>query len=1154
MKTFALIILQCFLVVTTLSGQGRLYEGPVDPAGDQAALREAHMSGNRFRVYLNNQGRLGHWPFLDGSKYPANSPYGLDMFDSAVLIVAAKVYLEQDTVPVTSMAEIRSRSPQELDSLYFALSGRNDFDVDRSPDGTVEWGFQPVFGYFNVSSESPAMSTDPHSWPPEGWPSTGLERKWAGNWNGRFGPFPYANMESYFVMNDAQDQENLQAGLRVRYSPRGKSNVRIGDLRPDVTTQYGMPWGGVGARVAARGYQWDNPQTRDIIFWEYDITNISDYDLPEMVFGYMMDMGIGNYFGRSGGQSDVGSFNKELDLSYTWHPSGVGFNGYPTASFGWAFLESPGVPNDGVDNDEDGLIDEKRDNAAVKRVGPQDGIADLARFLQAHGMKEEDLKEHWDADEDQDWKDGNDANGNHLYDSGEFSGDDVGLDGLAPSDMDYPGPDPDGTECNHQPDYQEGVGCEPNFAITDVGESDMLGLSSFRLFAHPGGNSPWVTYDKDAYEWLASGVFVDSYENPTNLYQSFSSGPFPLFKGRTERISMALIAAFENMATLNNQKIAPILFERKKITQTIYESYYRFARPPVMPTLKATAGDRKVVLTWDAAADRNTREALLDGENDFEGYRLYKSTDLSFADAQLLRDGFGNPAGNLPIFQCDLDNTYSGFTDFAYVEGIGYFLGDNSGIQHHYIDQDVENGRTYYYYLTAYGRGIQSLNIAPSENVATIVVDESEQITFQTPNVQIATPRPPVNDYASPEIELLSDMESLMGTGSIRLEVVEPHHLKRGHTYKLQFNVDTLTESPRVPEDLEYRTNGIRVFDVTDSSRLVYEENPDHFVGANLLPSLLTDSYFYLNDRKGVETDILDGFQISMTDLVAEGSWDSLGSTWVKGQGSIHLAVNRNRIPEFPWRYDIVFTDAGDGYQSQFSGSAVKDIVDNPVKEYFAGQTFPFYMENKLFTDPETGKYKRLDIVAVDHNGNDTFELLEDDMYFGYKYLRNNKELWINSLFRIDFRGIGEAGLPKPGDVYHIECSRPFTASDSILFRVVDPGENGLVPAEELGRIRVVPNPYIITNSMEPAVRNNTLNQRRRIMFTNLPAECTIRIFTMSGYLVDAIEVDNEADQGMVHWDLLTRENLEIAAGVYIYHVQSRKTGDEKIGKFAVIK
>jgi hypothetical protein len=35
---------------------------------------------------------------------------------------------------------------------------------------------------------------------------------------------------------------------------------------------------------------------------------------------------------------------------------------------------------------------------------------------------------------------------------------------------------------------------------------------------------------------------------------------------------------------------------------------------------------------------------------------------------------------------------------------------------------------------------------------------------------------------------------------------------------------------------------------------------------------------------------------------------------------------------------------------------------------------------------------------------------------------------------------------------------------------------------------------------------------------------------------------------------MLTREGLEIAAGVYIYHVKAKETGDEFIGKFAVIK
>jgi hypothetical protein len=58
----------------------------------------------------------------------------------------------------------------------------------------------------------------------------------------------------------------------------------------------------------------------------------------------------------------------------------------------------------------------------------------------------------------------------------------------------------------------------------------------------------------------------------------------------------------------------------------------------------------------------------------------------------------------------------------------------------------------------------------------------------------------------------------------------------------------------------------------------------------------------------------------------------------------------------------------------------------------------------------------------------------------------------------------------------------------------------------------------------------------------------------MSGYLVDKIDVNNDADNGIVHWDLLTKENLEIAAGVYLYHIKSSKTGEEKLSKFAVIK
>jgi hypothetical protein len=105
-----------------------------------------------------------------------------------------------------------------------------------------------------------------------------------------------------------------------------------------------------------------------------------------------------------------------------------------------------------------------------------------------------------------------------------------------------------------------------------------------------------------------------------------------------------------------------------------------------------------------------------------------------------------------------------------------------------------------------------------------------------------------------------------------------------------------------------------------------------------------------------------------------------------------------------------------------------------------------------------------------------------------------------------------------------------------------------------MSNIRVVPNPYVATSAMETAVSNTFLNQRRSLMFTNLPARCDIKIFTVSGVLVDEIDVENAADNGIVHWDLLSNEGLEVAAGMYIYYVKSKETGDEKMGKFAIIK
>jgi hypothetical protein len=141
------------------------------------------------------------------------------------------------------------------------------------------------------------------------------------------------------------------------------------------------------------------------------------------------------------------------------------------------------------------------------------------------------------------------------------------------------------------------------------------------------------------------------------------------------------------------------------------------------------------------------------------------------------------------------------------------------------------------------------------------------------------------------------------------------------------------------------------------------------------------------------------------------------------------------------------------------------------------------------------------------------------------------------------------------GDVYQLRFVRALSESESFVFSVKphNDADKKLLNAT-MDDIKVVPNPYIATNVMETAVANQYLNQRRQIMFTHLPAQCVIRIFTPMGLLVDVIEVNNPSSNGIAYWDLLSQENLEIAAGMYIYQVESKLTGKEKIGKFAILK
>ncbi len=1189
--------------VQGLYSQSRPYEGPDDPASDIAAERAGWMTGNRVLLFFRNTTELGDCCDLgyDVAKWPNNFE-GSKSHDGYSLMIGARVYVENDSLPVTN--GVSAHGAGNLDTLYYIQASYRVM-METDPTGTIEWGFYPVFGYFNELGETPAMSNLPGSWPVAGWPARGDERKWPGEWNGRFGRgVMKADQECYFVANDAHDQEYLGPEDVVRYYPRrvygadGKiiSDVRIGDKNPDVTIQKGLPWGGIGIRAEVRGFQWSNPSAMDAIFWEYTMANISANDLPEIFFGLLLDNAVGGE--EYDGADDNSYFNKRLNLCYSWDLDGIPMGGGKAPGvLGVAYLESPGIPYDLIDNDQDGLLNEKRDNLATALVGAQDGIHNLTDFLTYYNLKESDLKPHWDADEDQDWRDGVDANNNKVYDIGEDPGDDLGLDGVGPYDLNYTGPDADGTECNHKPDLLEGVGAEPNFGLTDVNESDMLGLTTFRYCMNwSSGYAGNPSADQKTFEFLSSGIFDEAQMSPQNYLEEFASGLFPLHAGLTERISMSELHAYDPLAGLNSSEHrAPALFRLKEVVQLIYESDYRFAQPPLQPTLTATPGDGKVLLHWDDKSDRYTRDAFVKNANDFEGYKLYRSTDPFMDDPMIITDGYGSETLRQPIFQCDKIDNKIGFTDFGLINGMGYYLGDDSGLYHSFMDNTVQNGRTYYYVLVAYDYGVPEVGtgIPPSENSYVLELDENENIRRISPNVAVIRPHQTAAGYEMPGIQIQENACTPVALKyNFQPEIYDHLHIKNGHTYKVQLIVNEVDHSQsnaryRSPYDALYLNDGIRVYDVTRHDSLIYEETRERYIGTHLdtikYVNLFNDwtVYKFLTLKEEIVTDVFDGVRLRfrMPQIFAE--YDSVNSGWVTGDAPLVFRRKQLSNPKglpyrdiwrfFPWHYEIVWTDNSTAYKSRVQiGPQFTDHEGNflPKKEVLLGQSFNFYVLNKSFKD-STGAYPRMDMVVHDKDGNGIFNPNQDIILVGdaVKDSRSGALVWGETIFTIDFKEASLSNrMPRANDVYRMDYLRPFHYNDAFVFTVQNGDVTLRLLNEDMEKIRVVPNPYVATNVMEPAVANWQRNQRRQIMFTHVPAQCTITIFTVSGVFVDQIEVNNAQESrqnvwdmnsnanGTAHWDLRSKEGLEVAAGYYIYHVKSTLTGAEKVGKFAVVK
>ncbi len=98
----------------------------------------------------------------------------------------------------------------------------------------------------------------------------------------------------------------------------------------------------------------------------------------------------------------------------------------------------------------------------------------------------------------------------------------------------------------------------------------------------------------------------------------------------------------------------------------------------------------------------------------------------------------------------------------------------------------------------------------------------------------------------------------------------------------------------------------------------------------------------------------------------------------------------------------------------------------------------------------------------------------------------------------------------------------------------------------DLSQVHTVPDPYLTTS------RYDLAPSTKQLMFVNLPPRATLRIYTVTGILVDILDHDDPTGGGRAVWDLRNRNNQFVASGVYFFHVVT-PDGDEHVGKFTVL-
>jgi len=104
--------------------------------------------------------------------------------------------------------------------------------------------------------------------------------------------------------------------------------------------------------------------------------------------------------------------------------------------------------------------------------------------------------------------------------------------------------------------------------------------------------------------------------------------------------------------------------------------------------------------------------------------------------------------------------------------------------------------------------------------------------------------------------------------------------------------------------------------------------------------------------------------------------------------------------------------------------------------------------------------------------------------------------------------------------------------------------------ALKLGKVYVIPNPLIVTSGLNPNSSDPNGDVTDKVQFVGLTQDCTIRVFSYSGQLINTIH--HQRNTYGNPWYQISRNSQLLASGVY-YFVVEDMSGARAHGKFVII-